>query len=326
MFKIGNIKVKTPLFLAPMAGITDTTFRSLCKKMGAEIVYTEFVSANGIIRENKKTLDMMKFSEEERPIGVQIFGDDAEILGHSAKIIKDRFSPDLIDINFGCPVPKITNKGAGSGAMKNMTLMIKMAENVIKNAENIPVTVKMRAGWSQDKIISKKAGIELEKIGIKAITLHPRTSNQKFTGRADWSLIRELKDSVQIPIIGNGDIQKPEDYQKMIHETNCDAVMIARSALGNPWIFKQIKSIIYKNKYDEISLENRVRLCNEHYMLLKKDKSEQHCLNLTKKHYSWYLKNFPNASFWRIKFMKSHSLDEIEENLKDLNAEYGINI
>ena len=321
MLKIGKINIENPVFLAPMAGVTDTVFRTLCKKMGAGVVYTEFVSANGIIRENKKTLDMMEFSDFERPIGIQIFGDSAKVLGESAKLIKERFSPDIIDINFGCPVPKITNKGAGSGAMKDMSLMIDMAESVISNSGDTPVTVKMRAGWSDSQIISAKAGKELEKIGVKAITLHPRTSKQRFTGKADWSLIAELKERLSIPVIGNGDIETPEDVIKIKNQTLCDGVMIGRASLGNPWIFKQINSILKNKKYNKVSLREKIDLCNDHYSLLKKEKNENLCLNLTKKHYSWYLKGFPNAAYWRTAFMKCKSINEFDSILNDMNKD-----
>ena len=182
MFNIGKIKIKTPFFLAPMAGVTDHPFRLICKEYGAGVVYTEFVSSNGIIRENIKTLNMMKFDEKERPIGIQIFGDDAEVVGKSAKMVNEMFKPDLIDINYGCPVPKVTKSGAGSGAMKDLCVMEDITASVIENVNDTPVTVKMRAGWDQDNIISTKAGEKLEKIGVKAITLHPRTTSQKFSG------------------------------------------------------------------------------------------------------------------------------------------------
>ena len=242
MLKIGNLEIKNPLFLAPMAGVTDHPFRLICKKFGAGVVYTEFVSANGIIRENIKTLDMMRFTEEERPLGIQIFGDDPEIVGKSAKMVNEMFRPDIIDINYGCPVPKVTKSGAGSGAMKNLCLMDEITSAVIESSKDTPVTVKMRAGWDHDRIISTEAGIRLEKIGVKAITLHPRTTSQKFTGKSNWNLIKELKESVKIPVIGNGDINCLDDYKKIIDITGCDGAMIARGALGNPWIFKEISN------------------------------------------------------------------------------------
>ena len=318
MLKIGKINIENPVFLAPMAGVTDTVFRTLCKKMGAGVVYTEFVSANGIIRENLKTLEMMKFTEEERPLGIQIFGDDAEVVGKSAKMVNEMFNPDIIDINYGCPVPKVTKSGAGSGAMKDLCIMDDITSAVIESVNNTPVTVKMRAGWDQDKIVSTEAGIRLEKIGVKAITLHPRTTSQKFTGKANWNLIKELKESISIPVIGNGDINSVDDYKKMIDTTGCDAVMIARGSLGNPWIFKEINQYIKNNNIENsVTLKERVEICKKHYKLLKEDKNNHVCLNLTKKHFSWYLKGFDGAAEWRKKFMYSTSTKEVEEHLKD---------
>ncbi len=317
MLKIGNLKIRNPLFLAPMAGVTDHPFRLICKNFGAGVVYTEFVSANGIIRENIKTLDMMRFTEEERPLGIQIFGDDPEIVGKSAKMVNEMFKPDIIDINYGCPVPKVTKSGAGSGAMKDLCLMDEITSAVIESSKDTPVTVKMRAGWDHDRIISTEAGVRLEKIGVKAITLHPRTTSQKFTGKSNWNLIKELKESVKIPVIGNGDINCLDDYKKIIDMTGCDGAMIARGALGNPWIFKEISNYILNKKNDNnITLKDRFDLCKKHYQLLKKDKTEHVCLNLTKKHFSWYLKGFNGASEWRKKFMFSQSVKEVEENLK----------
>ena len=321
MINIGNIKIKSPLFLAPMAGVTDHPFRLICKEYGAGVVYTEFVSANGIIRENLKTLEMMRFTDEERPLGIQIFGDDAEIVGKSAKMVNEMFNPDIIDINYGCPVPKVTKSGAGSGAMKDLCIMDDITSAVIESVNNTPVTVKMRAGWDQDKIVSTEAGIRLEKIGVKAITLHPRTTSQKFTGKANWDLIKELKESVSIPIIGNGDINSVDDYKRMIDTTGCDAVMIARGALGNPWIFKEINQYIKNNNIkNSITLKERVKICKKHYKLLKEDKNNHVCLNLTKKHFSWYLKGFNGAAEWRKKFMYSASTEEVEEHLKDFES------
>lgn len=322
MFKIGNLEIKSPLFLAPMAGVTDHPFRLICKQYGAGVVYTEFVSANGIIRENLKTLEMMKFSEEERPLGIQIFGDDAEVLGKSAKMVNEMFKPDIIDINYGCPVPKVTKSGAGSGAMKDLCVMDDMTAAVVESVKGTPVTVKMRAGWDQEKIISTEAGLRLEKIGVKAITLHPRTTSQRFTGKANWELIKELKQAVNIPIIGNGDINTIEDYKNMIDQTGCDAVMVARGALGNPWIFQTILNHINNKPMDyEPSLKERIKVCREHFELLKEDKNSHVCLNLTKKHFSWYLKGFKGAVEWRRKFMYSESTDEVQLLLEKFEKE-----
>ena len=193
--EIGNLKLDFPFFLAPMAGVTDYAYRVIAKEFGAGVVYSEFVSAHGIIRKNEKTLKMIEFSNFERPIGIQIFGDTPEVMEDAAKFVKEEFNPDLIDINYGCPVPKVTKKGAGSAALKDLCLMEEITEAVV-NAVNIPVTVKMRAGWNSESIVSTDAGMKLEKIGIKAITLHPRTTVQMYKGSANWDLIKELKENV----------------------------------------------------------------------------------------------------------------------------------
>ena len=315
MFKIGNIKVETPLFLAPMAGVTDHPFRTICKRFGAGLVYTEFVSADGIIRENEKTLNMIKFTNEERPIGVQIFGDNPEVVSKSAKYIYKTFEPDLIDINYGCPVPKVTKKGAGSAALKDLCIMKDITQAVVESVPEIPVTVKMRAGWNSDNIVSTKAGILLEEVGIKAIALHGRTTSQLFKGKANWDYIKDLKESVNIPVIGNGDVENYSDYCKIKDYTNCDAIMIGRGALGNPWVFSNIL-----NKKDDINfkknnLELVVSTCIDHINLLIKDKSEQVSVNLSKKHLSWYLKDFNNAAVYRKEIMASNNIEDILDTL-----------
>ena len=316
MFSIGKLEIKSPLFLAPMAGVTDHPYRLICKQFGAGVVYTEFVSANGIIRENIRTLEMMKFTEQERPLGIQIFGDSPEVVGKSAKMVNEMFKPDLIDINYGCPVPKVTKSGAGSGAMKDLCLMDDITAAVIESVDDTPVTVKMRAGWDKEKIISTEAGQRLEKIGVKAITLHPRTTSQKFTGFANWELIKELKESINIPVIGNGDVNNVDDYKKMLDTTGCDAVMVARGALGNPWIFQSILNHINNKPTEyEPSLKERIEVCRNHYELLKEDKNSIVCLNLTKKHFSWYLKGFKGAVEWRRKFMYANSVEEVDDLL-----------
>ena len=318
--KIGNINIKNPLLLAPMAGVTDLPFRLICKRMGANLVYTEFVSSNGIIRENKKTLNLIKFIDEERPIGVQIFGEYPEVVGKSAKMVYDMFKPDLIDINYGCPVPKVTKKGAGSAALKDLSLMKEITSAVLENVKKIPVTVKMRSGWSSTQQVFLEAANMLESIGVAAITLHPRTTSQKFEGNADWSLIKMMKENSSIPIIGNGDVKNVDDYIRMREETNCDAVMIGRGALGNPWIFKQISNYNNNQEVIDVSLNEILETCINHYNLLKENKEERVCVNLTKKHFSWYLKGFKNASDWRKKILFSKDINEIENAIKSMKA------
>jgi len=315
--KIGNLKLDFPFFLAPMAGVTDYAFRVIAKEFGAGVVYSEFVSAHGIIRKNEKTLNMIKFSEFERPIGIQIFGDTPEVMESAAKLVYEKFKPDLIDINYGCPVPKVTKKGAGSAALKDLCLMEDITEAVVK-AVDIPVTVKMRAGWNSENIVSTKAGINLEKIGIKAITLHPRTTVQMYKGHANWDLIKELKDSVNIPVIGNGDIKSIDDINKMFTQTNCDGIMIGRAALGNPWFFTQIKKYINNEDFNEISLEERLQICQKHLELLVQIHGEVVGSNNMKKHFAWYFKGFKGASFLRKKFVLAKNYSEMKDFLYNI--------
>ena len=315
--KIGNLKLDFPFFLAPMAGVTDFAFRVIAKEFGAGVVYSEFVSAHGIIRKNEKTLNMIKFSEFERPIGIQIFGDTPEVMESAARLVYEKFKPDLIDINYGCPVPKVTKKGAGSAALKDLCLMEDITEAVVK-AVDIPVTVKMRAGWNSENIVSTKAGINLEKIGIKAITLHPRTTVQMYKGHANWDLIKELKDSVNIPVIGNGDIKSIDDINKMFTQTNCDGIMIGRAALGNPWFFTQIKKYINNEDFNEISLEERLQICQKHLELLVQIHGEVVGSNNMKKHFAWYFKGFKGASFLRKKFVLAKNYSEMKDFLYNI--------
>jgi len=318
MIKIGNLNLNGSAILAPMAGVTDRPFRTICKSMGAGLVYTEFVSADGVIRKNLKTLDLIRFNNDERPIGVQIFGDDPEVVSKSASLIENQFNPDIIDINYGCPVPKVTNRGAGSAALKDLCLMEDITSAVVENVKNTPITVKMRAGWDNNNIVSTEAGIRLEKIGVKAITLHPRTTKQMFTKEANWELIKELKESISIPVIGNGDVKSVNDYIEIKEKTNCDAVMIARASLGNPWIFLDIYNYENNIKNEKIHLEDKIKLCKTHFELLKEDKNSNQCVNLAKKHFSFYLKGFDGAGKWRKKFMSLNNQIEIQLAIEEL--------
>ena len=313
--KLGKLNISNPIILAPMAGVTDRPFRIICKELGASLVYTEFVSAEGIIRENIRTLDMITFKNEERPIGVQIFGDNVKSVSESAKYIYNKFEPDIIDINFGCPVPKVTKKGAGAAALKNLNHMEDIASSVLEKVTQIPITVKMRTGWDSNSIVSTEAGIMLEKIGIKAITLHGRTSKQSYSGTSNWELIKELKENVNIPIIGNGDVDSVSKYHQIKEYTNCDGVMIGRGALGNPWIFHQIRNSIKNLPVDEIGPSEIFKKCKKHLRLLVEDKSEKVALNLSKKHINFYLKGFPDSSKYRKKIMRCENICEMEKQL-----------
>ena len=314
--KIGNVNIDFPVLLAPMAGYTDYPFRVLCKRMGAGLVYSEFVSADGIIRENTRTIEMIHFSEEERPIGIQIFGSNPDTMSKAASYIDKKFSPDIIDINYGCPVPKVTKKGGGSAALKDLCLMDEITHAVVDAVPNIPVTVKMRAGWDNNSIIIPNAGNLLENRGIKAITLHPRTTNQRYKGKANWDLIKLLKQNVSIPVIGNGDVYCIDNIKEMFDYTECDAVMIARAAQGNPWIFKEAKNFFNNKIYSNSpSLIEIAKACNEHFNLLIKSRGQSIGMNLMRKHFSNYLKGFPGAAKFRQKLVTAGNFEIMKEEL-----------
>jgi tRNA-dihydrouridine synthase B len=306
-----------------MAGVTDYSFRILCKEMGAGVVYSEFVSAHGIIRENEKTLDMIRFTEMERPIGIQIFGDSPEVMAKAARVVADKFQPDIIDINYGCPVPKITKKGAGSAALKNLCLMDDITTAVVESVPDLPVTVKMRAGWDMSNIVAIEAGPRLEKVGVKAIALHPRTTKQSYRGSANWNLIKELKQTVSIPVIGNGDIKKPEDVVRMFDETGCDAVMVARAALGNPWFFKQATALLLGASLPPIpNTHERIDMCKRHLELLLESRGEHIGTNLMRKQFGWYIKNFPGASSLRQSLVLAKDKEAMEKLLGEVNKNH----
>ncbi len=319
MLIIGNIKLPNPVILAPMAGVTDTPFRRLCKEQGAGAVYSEFVSAHGIIRENEKTLEMIRFTTFERPIGVQIFGDDPSVMAKAAKFVTDIFQPDILDINYGCPVPKITKKGAGSAALKDLALMEDITVAVVEAVPGVPVTVKMRSGWSSNSIVIPKAGEMLENAGVKAITLHPRTTKQGYTGIADWSMIKMLKQAVSIPVIGNGDVTSVNSMHKMLGETGCDGIMIGRAALGNPWIFRELNAGL-KNELipPPPTLAEQIAMCRRHLDLLVNSRGEHIGSNLMRKHFGWYLKGFPGASAVRQSLVTASDIQTMQKLLASI--------
>ena len=293
---IGNIKITNKVVLAPMAGISNSAYRRICKEMGCGLIYAEMVSDKAITFSNKKTLDMLYMTDEERPLAQQIFGCDVDSFVEAAKYINDNMHPDIIDINMGCPVPKVAVRSqAGSALLKNPDKIFEIVSAVV-NAVDIPVTVKIRSGWDSKSINAVEVAKLIEKAGASAICVHPRTRSQGYSGRADWNIIKQVKDAVDIPVIGNGDIKTPEDAKKMIEETNCDAVMIGRGVLGNPWLIKNTINYLDGKDIFEVSLVDRVDMCIKHLNLLLDLKGEKSACLEIRNHIGWYFKGIKGAN------------------------------
>lgn len=293
---IGNIKIKNNVFLAPMAGVTDLAFRIICKEMGAGLMTTEMVSAKGLYYNHDSTNDLTKIDPRERPIALQIFGSDPEIMANiTTRYLNEREDIDIIDINMGCPAPKIVKNGDGSALLRNLPLARKVIESVVKVSSK-PVTVKIRMGWDKDNI----NGIEMAKIaedaGVSGITVHARTRDMFYTGEADWTFIKKIKENVSIPVIGNGDIFEPEDGLRLIEETNCDDIAIGRGSMGNPWIFKRILNLL-EGGIDELpSYKEVIDLSVRHLNMSCELKGDRIAIPEMRKHLAWYLKGMPNSN------------------------------
>ena len=296
MWKIGNVEIKNRIVFAPMAGISNESFRHIIKSMGAGLIYSEMISNMGIIYNSKNTLSMLKINDYERPISIQIFGHDVDSFISAAKYVEENIHPDIIDINMGCPVPKVALKSqAGSGLLKNPNKIYEIVSSVVKTVK-IPVTVKIRSGWDKNHINCIEVAKLIEKAGASAIAIHPRTREQGYTGNADWSLIKQVKENVSIPVIGNGDIKTIDDAKRMLDETNCDAIMIGRGALGNPWFIKECIEYIEHNKIIDIpSYKERIDMIVYHYNQIKKNEGDKKAMLDIKTHALAYLKYIPKS-------------------------------
>ena len=294
--KIGNLEFKNNVFLAPMAGVTDISFRGLCKEQGCGLVYTEMVSAKALYYGSENTKQLLRISEEEMPVAAQIFGNDPKIMANVVKeYLNKRDDICIIDINMGCPAPKIVKNGEGSALMKNPELAGQIVRE-IKEVSSKPVTVKFRKGFDEDNINAVQFALALEEAGADAIAIHGRTRKQMYEGKADWNIIKDVKDNVKIPVIGNGDVFTPEDALKMKNLTNCDGIMIARGSMGNPWLFKQIQRILQGEKLKEITPEEKIDMCIRHYELAIKYDGDYKAIREMRKHASWYIKGLPRCT------------------------------
>lgn len=310
-WKIGNVKISNQVVLAPMVGICNSAYRQICKDMGCGLIYAEMVSDKAITYNNQKTIDMLYMTEKERPISQQIFGSDKESFVEAAKFIEKEMKPDIIDINMGCPVPKVAVRAqAGSALLKDPAKIFDIVSSVV-SAVNVPVTVKIRSGWDSNHINAVEVAKVIEKAGASAICVHPRTRSQGYSGKADWNIIKEVKENVSIPVIGNGDIKSPEDAKRMLEETKCDAVMIGRGVLGNPWLIKNIVNYLDGKEVIDVSIVDRIDMCLKHLKLLDSLKNEKlACLEI-RNHISWYFKGIKGANELKNKVYQTTSIHDI---------------
>ncbi len=314
--KIGNVELNGQVILAPMAGICNSAYRRICKEMGAALVCAEMVSDKGMIYNSQKTKDMLYFEETERPISQQIFGSSKETFVEAAKEVYEIMKPDIIDINMGCPVPKVAIKSqAGSALLKNPELIYEIVSEVVK-AIPIPVTVKIRSGWDFNSINAVEVAKLCEKAGAAAITVHPRTRSQLYSGKADLEIIKQVKEAVNIPVIGNGDIKDIESACHMLEYTKCDAIMLGRGVLGNPWLIKEINTFLKTGKIiEKPTYEERIDMCYKHLDYLLKIKSERISVLEMRNHIAWYIKGIPHHKEIQNQCFKAETKEEIKEIL-----------
>lgn len=320
MLKIDKIELPDfPLLLAPMEDVSDPPFRRLCKMHGADLMYSEFISSEGLIRDAIKSKKKLDIFDYERPVGIQIFGGDEEAMAMSAKIV-ETVQPDLVDINFGCPVKKVVSKGAGAGVLKDIDLMVKLTKAVVNSTE-LPVTVKTRLGWDTESINIEEVAERLQEVGIKALTIHARTRTQMYKGKADWEYISKVKNNpnIEIPIFGNGDIDSPETALEYREKYNIDGMMIGRGAIGYPWIFNEIKHFFQTGeKLPPPTIKDRLEAVRQHAEWSTEWKGERAGLIEMRQHYSNYFRGIPHFKEYRTKFLQVLTMQEMEAVLEEI--------
>jgi len=322
---IGNLEIKEkyPLLLAPMEDITEPSFRYLCKQYGVDLMYTEFVASEALIRNIEKSFKKLTVLEHERPVGIQIYGHQIDSMVEAAKIAA-KAKPEILDINYGCPVKKIANRGAGAGMLKDIPQMVKMTAEIVK-AVDLPVTVKTRLGWDTESMIIEEVAERLQDTGIKALTIHGRTRSQFYKGISDWTLIGKVKNNprIKIPIIGNGDVDSPQKAKEMFDKYGVDAIMIGRAAIGRPYIFREIKHYLNTGEIlDEPSIEEKVELAKTHLLKSIKWKGSPRGIYEMRRHYIRYFKGLYNFKDYKMKLVTSLDIDEIIKTLDEIKKTY----
>lgn len=324
MVKIGNLLLPDfPLLLAPMEDVSDPPFRAVCKDNGADLMFSEFISSEGLIRNAIKSMRKLDIFDNERPVGIQVFGGDEEALSMSARIV-ETVEPELLDINFGCPVKKVACRGAGAGVLKDIDLMVRLTDAVVKST-NLPVTVKTRLGWDETSLNIEEVAERLQDVGIRALSIHGRTRAQMYKGQADWTLIAKVKNNprIHIPIFGNGDIDSAEKALEYKERYGVDGIMIGRAAIGYPWIFKEIRHFLETGEHlPSPTVENRVAVCRKHLMQSLTWKGPVVGINEMRRHYANYLKGLPNIKEYRNRLVTLKMPDEINAVLDEIEKEY----
>lgn len=314
--KIGNVELENNIILGPMAGYTDRSFRIICEKFNPGLVVTEMVSSKAIFYGDEKTKKMLDFTGEKRPISVQIFGNDENAMAFATKYICENYHPDLIDINMGCPAPKIVKNGEGSRLLLDLDKVYEITKAVV-DASSVPVTVKIRKGWDNDHIVAVEAAKAIEKAGASAVTVHGRTRSEFYSGKADWDIIRKVKENVNIPVIGNGDVRSGKDAFEMFEKTNCDGIMISRASLGNPWIFEEVKDYLQNAPEKPTSSQEKMNIILEHIELETEEKGEDVGIKEMRKHIAFYLKGEPDASKLREKINHMETKEEVTNAIRE---------
>lgn len=317
--KIGNVKISNPLVLAPMAGVTDLAFRTVCRSMGAGYTITEMVSAKALCYQDKKSIPLMELAPGEHPAAVQLFGSDPGCMEEAAAIVMEKAHPDVIDINMGCPVPKVVKSGDGSALMRNPALAVQIAKAVIRGAGSAPVTVKLRAGWDKGSINCVEIALALQEAGVAAVAVHGRTRTQMYAGRADWNVIRAAKEALDIPVMANGDVFSGEDAAHILRYTGADAAMVGRGVFGNPWIFRDALAVLAGQPLPPPpTLRERCDTAMTQFRLAMAHKGEKIACLEARRHYAWYLKGIPHSSYWKTELCKAQTMADLERCTKGI--------